>query len=54
VEKAPTAVHEALSRAREQLRRAEEAVQQGEWIQFGNAMESLKQLLGQESERGKP
>ena len=54
VEKAPMAVHEALSRAREQLRRAEEAVQREEWIQFGNAMESLKQLLEQESERGKP
>jgi uncharacterized membrane protein (UPF0182 family) len=55
VEKAPPIVEEdMLGRARKQLRRAEEAVQRGEWIQFGKAMESLKQLLGQESERGKP
>ncbi len=35
-----------LSKAREALEHAEEALRQGDWDLFGRAMQSLKQLLG--------
>jgi hypothetical protein len=38
---------DALSKAREALTMAEEALREGDWDTFGRAMQELKQLLGQ-------
>jgi len=48
----PAQVQE-LIQAREDLERAEKAIQQGRWEDFGKAMEKLKALLGQPSKRTK-
>jgi hypothetical protein len=48
----PAQVQE-LIQAREDLERAEKAIQQGRWEDFGKAMEKLKGLLGQPSKRTK-
>jgi uncharacterized membrane protein (UPF0182 family) len=44
---------EQLNRAREDLKEAEQAIRQGRWEDFGKAMEKLKALLGQPTERAK-
>jgi uncharacterized membrane protein (UPF0182 family) len=44
---------EELVQAREDLERAEKAIQQGRWEDFGKAMEKLKGLLGQPAKRTK-
>jgi hypothetical protein len=49
---APAQVQE-LIQAREDLERAEKAIQQGRWEDFGKAMEELKGLLSQPSKRTK-
>jgi hypothetical protein len=49
---APEQVQELIS-ARKDLERAEKAIQQGSWEDFGKAMEELKRLLGQPSKRTK-
>ena len=38
---------DALSKAREVLQKAEEALREGDWDMFGRAMQELKGLLGQ-------
>ncbi len=42
-----------LEQARKELEKAEKAVEQGSWEGFGKAMEALKRLLSQPSERAK-
>jgi uncharacterized membrane protein (UPF0182 family) len=42
-----------LIQAREDLERAEKAIQQGRWEDFGKAMEKLKRLLGHPPQRDK-
>jgi uncharacterized membrane protein (UPF0182 family) len=42
---------EALTEARKELEKAEKAIQQGRWEDFGKAMEALKRLLSQPSKR---
>jgi uncharacterized membrane protein (UPF0182 family) len=41
----PPAQLEEMSRAREELEKAEKAIQKGKWVEFGEAMASLKKLL---------
>lgn len=43
---------EKLLRARRQLERAERALQRGDWAEFGEAMKSLKEILGEQPQRG--
>jgi hypothetical protein len=49
---APEQAQELIG-ARRDLERAEKAIQQGNWEDFGKAMEDLKRLLGQPSKRTK-
>ncbi len=49
---APEQAQELIG-ARRDLERAEKAIQQGNWEEFGKAMEDLKRLLGQPSKRTK-
>ena len=41
----PPAQVEVLAKARDQLEKAQQAMQQGDWEKFGKAMGELKQLL---------